>query len=321
MKIYWIDDDPGRKHFANDIGASFVDARSASFTDELDALLSGRMPKLVILDHFLRNTKSENRMYKRGSTIAEAIKEQWPNCPVIGVTAAANEADIDQRTRLTYDQLFHSYRFLNNRSQINVMADGFAQIKKKEPKSVKSLISLLKPPKDEVARLEAALPSELKGEMLDDSTPSLFYRWVNRITNRAGFLYDHLWVATFLGLNEKGFEKVMGEFERARFTGIFSDNEDPRWWSSLLTEILFNTVTPELSEMSWSVGRRLPNITQGDYSRCYKCRKSDPPPETVAYLDSVDYERRFPMHLEHTALHPGFKREMYFEDIRLMEGD
>jgi len=63
----------------------------------------------------------------------------------------------------------------------------------------------------------------------------------------------------------------------------------------------------------------LDGITPRYYSECYVCDEKDPP-ETVAYLDSQTDERQ-PMHLKHTVLHPGFNREIFFEDIRMMEDE
>jgi hypothetical protein len=60
----------------------------------------------------------------------------------------------------------------------------------------------------------------------------------------------------------------------------------------------------------------LDGITRRFYSECYACDDENPP-DTVAYLDTESDERQ-PMHLKHTVLHPGFKRELFFEDIRMM---
>lgn len=178
----------------------------------------------------------------------------------------------------------------------------------------------MKPLKDERSRLKATLPNDLKVSSLDAGAPSTFYRWVKHLFERPGFLYDELWASTFLGLNEIGFEKIKGTFDNARYKGIFNNDDEIRWWSNRLTELLFDAVAPESGEMSWDIGRKLEGISREDFSRCYNCRKTTPAPETVAFLDRESQDKR-PMHLGCTILHPSFKRELYFEDVRMMEGE
>jgi hypothetical protein len=136
--------------------------------------------------------------------------------------------------------------------------------------------------------------------------------------SRAGFLYDKLWSATALGLNETGFDKVVDDFDSAKYKGVFYRDNDPRWWTSHLMSSLYKICKPQSGELSWQVGRRLPSIKTQDYSRCYVCNNEFP--ETVAYLDSASSERR-PMHLGCTVLHPRYKRELYFEDVRMLRGN
>jgi len=196
-RIIWIDDNPGRAQTAEDFGATFVGVWSADFADKVEALLKGQQPRMVILDHILDKTPTTNPFFKRGSTIAEAIKGQWPACPVIGVTNIDNIEDIDRRTKLTYDALFRYYNFGEYLGRIESIADGFALIAKRNPSNAVELIELLKRPSQESERLVAALPDALKGPSLDASVASSLYRWVDHLFSRPGFLYDPLWAATF----------------------------------------------------------------------------------------------------------------------------
>ncbi len=142
------------------------------------------------------------------------------------------------------------------------------------------------------------------------------YRWVDHLLDRPGFLLDNVWSATLLGLNEVGFQRVADEFEKAKYAGVFTRPDEPRWWSSRLTELLYKHCTTQSGEMSWQAGRRLPGVN-GHFSRCYRCHEDFP--ETVAYLDAESNERKA-MHLKCTVLDPRYKRELYFEDIRMMRG-
>jgi hypothetical protein len=315
--IIWIDDNPARAKTAQEFGATFEDVRNADLAEKVEELLKGQQPRMVILDHILDKTSTTNPLFQRGSTIAEAIKEQWPGCPVIGVTNIDKVEDIDRRTRRTYDALFRYYNFGKYLERIESIANGFALVAKKAPSNATELVALLKPPSQEVERLLAALPDNLKGPCLDASVASSLYRWADHLMSRPGFLYDTLWAATFLGINELGLTKVQKHFEKGKYAGVFSVDRNSRWWSGLLTLQLYKLCPPEAGEFSWNVGRRLDGITPRYYSECYVCDEKDPP-ETVAYLDSQTDERQ-PMHLKHTVLHPGSKRELFFEDIRMME--
>ena len=316
-KVFWIDDDPRRRRTADDLGATFIDVHDEDVAKKAEGLLKGPQPALVIVDHILDKTIPRGRLLQRGSTIAEAIKEQWPSCPVVGVTNVDNVEDIDLRTRGIYDALFPFQEFRRHFSRIESMRNGFSLIARTSLVSAHRLVCLLKPPTEEIGRLIDALPNDLKKNFGDASLPSRLCRWVDRLMDRPGFLYDSLWAATMLGLTEAGFKKVGRRFERGEYRGVFRRIDDPRWWSKNISEALYREHKPEAGEMSWHVGRRLKGITRDHYSRCYMCGK--PFPDTVAYLDKASGERQA-MHSKCTVLHPRFQRELYFEDIRMMQG-
>lgn len=315
--IVWIDDNPGRKRTAEDLGAKFINVENKDLAPKVEEFLTGPQPPLVILDHVLDKTTTTNPVFQKGSTIAEAIKERWPSCPVVGVTNVDNIKDIDVRTMRIYDALFPFQNFSQYIDRINAIKKGFAFVSRTKAMAASKLVRLLKPPEDEVERLVAALPDDLKKSFRDPSVASRLYRWIEGIMDRPGFLYNKLWAATFLGLTESGFRKVQGRFKQGKYTGVFARSDDPRWWSSRLSELLYKQGEPASEEMSWHVGRRLRGIKKDHYSRCYACN-DESPPETVAYLDAASDQQRA-MHLKCTVLHSRYQRELYFEDIRMMQ--
>lgn len=320
-KIIWIDDSPNRLSTANAVGAIFINVNGKDPAPEIQVLLKGPQPSLVILDHILDKTTTENPIFQKGSTIAEAIKEKWPFCPVVGITNIDNLGQIDLRTKATYDILFPFYDFSKYIDRLEEIRKGFTLIIRTQSKTANSLIQLLKSPDDDIERLIAALPGDFKEKEFakDASVASRFYRWVqDYLMARPGFLYDTLWTATFFGLTELGFKKIVGEFEKGRYAGIFARQNDTRWWSSRLSWLLYKLCIPQAQEMSWHTGRRLPGIKKQHFSKCYACNDHSPP-ETVAYVDAASSERHA-MHLTCTILHPHHKRELYFEDIRIMQG-
>lgn len=316
-KMVWIDDNPGRESTAADLHAHFVNVRGKDLAPVLKALLGGPLPRLVIIDHVLDGATNTHPVFLKGSTIAEAIKEKWPCCPVIGVTNADKLTRIDLRTRETYDALFLFQNFGKYIDRIRGIAHGFALLTKTDS-DIQTLIRLLKPPSEETPRLLDTLTDDLKGSTQDRSVVSRIYRWVEHLMERPGFLFDALWSATLLGLNEAGFDRVSSIFDGAKYTGVFAQPDEPHWWSSRLSDRLYRRHKPEPGELSWHSGRRLPGIKKEHFSFCHYCKEEFP--ETVAFLDEDTTERRA-MHLKCTLLHPLHKRELYFEDIRMMRGD
>jgi hypothetical protein len=318
QKIIWIDDNPDRQSTARDLGAAFVDVKNQDLGPVLEFMLKGPAPQLVIIDHVLDKAGANTQqILRRGSTIAEGLKERWPGCAVVGVTNAPNLTDVDLRTKETYDDLFPFQEFKRYFDRISGIAKGFALLEKKRPKP-QAMVKLLKPPGDEVQRLLDALNDDLKTGSQDASVGSRIYRWVGRLMDRPGFLYDALWSGTLLGLNQSGFAKVRDTFETAKYSGVFARPDDARWWSAALSTKLYKLCTPQPGELSWHVGRRLPGIKKEHFSICHRCKESYP--EIVGYLDEATKEQHA-MHLKCTVPHPLYGRELYFEDIRMMRGN
>jgi hypothetical protein len=314
-KFVWIDDNPQRETTARELSATFINVRGKDVAAELAKLLEGHEPSLIVIDHILDKTAADTHpIFSRGSTIAGAIKEKWPSCPVIGVTNADKLSGIDLRTKGSYDTLLPFLHFGRYFDRITGIARGFATIARQGSNNAR-LIKLLKPPASTIERLRDALTDDLKLPSQDRSVPSRMYGWIEQLMERPGFLYDAVWAATLLGLTEDGFNKVLGQFEKAKYSGIFARPNECRWWSSELTSRLYKGYKPEQGELSWHVGRRLPGIKKQHFSGCAVC--GDAYPETVAFLDEATNERR-PAHLKCTVLHPHHKRELYFEDVRIL---
>ena len=151
--MIWIDDNPDRRRTASNLAevssvlVDFIDVKNKILGEKLSKMLEGRQPSAVIVDHVLDKTIAENRVFATGSTVAEAIREKWPSCPVVGVTAAEHRDSIDIRTKKTYDELFFFTDFQFAIPQLPVIADDFAQIASSTARQPMSLVRLLKPPK------------------------------------------------------------------------------------------------------------------------------------------------------------------------------
>jgi CheY-like chemotaxis protein len=324
--VLWIDDDPQKKRRASEnlkdrlnLDVKFIDVENKNLPAELKQILSGDEPDLILMDHMLNRVNING--YERGSTAAEVIHEEWPDCPIVCVTAAPLR-NIDRHQRSIYEDIFEFDNISLYDSTIISIAESFQKLKMKKnrPQSIDDFIKLLRAPEDDKERLIAVIPKELKNEELyqDESLLLTISRWVRHtLMAKPGFLYDRLWTATLLGIKEESLPKIEHIFSKAKYSGIFADKGNERWWQSKLKEILFLQF-PEIDEIyPWKLGRKLPEITEADFSKCYASGEDFP--ETVAYTDEAAKTRK-PMRLRYTVSHPGFEKFLFFEEMRMMKG-
>src|SRR3989338_1788807 len=100
LNILWIDDDVKRASLAEDINASFESVRNKSVAETINKIQ--KKPDLVIIDHFLDSTRD----IRKGSTAAELIREKWPLCPIVGITAASKLSKTDFYNVEIYEDLY-----------------------------------------------------------------------------------------------------------------------------------------------------------------------------------------------------------------------
>ncbi|MCI0471263.1 MAG: response regulator, partial [Candidatus Aminicenantes bacterium] len=181
--ILWIDDDPERKKAAENLknrlalDIDFIDVKDKSLPDEIKGILSGKEPHLILMDHRLDNVKLNG--YKTGATAAEVIREQWPECPIVCVTAVELK-DIDLHKQSIYEDIFIYDNIADYESTLLSIAESFQGLKSEPPQNKDDFIKLLKAPGDEIDRLISILPGELKNEEYyqDKSLLLTISRWV-----------------------------------------------------------------------------------------------------------------------------------------------
>lgn len=324
MRFIWIDDDNGRQEAATnmeqalEVQVQFESVNGKKIDAELTRILdSNDEPDLVVMDHVLSLTDSET--IRKGSTAATRIKEKWTECPVVSVTNAFENTThhVDTRQKDAYENMFPAEQISEHYITIYSIAQGFKALKSKKPKSINEILKSLQCPEQERERIKKILPSEIKIEenLNDESLLIELYKWINNVLfKRPGFLYDELWSATYLGLTLEGFRIISDQFEPAKYTGVFHDNSRPRWWKSLIIEILFEKF-PQ-SGMPWVVGR---NLIQEEkyYSKDYATGEDYP--ETVAAVDQTIPADWQPMKLKYSEPHPSFENLLYFEELRIMK--
>jgi len=326
LRFVWIDDRPEREPMAENLGKTvnasvmFIDVKGKDVGAVLESLLSTKeQPNLLIIDHVLDKTSGAS-MTRTGSTMAEAVRAKWPQCPVIGVTAARKRKNVNVLKESRYDHLFQAERIKDHVHCIRSTAEGFSQIVALLTPTIEAIIELIGVPDEDRPAFIRSLPDDLLTDLSDDSLATRLHAWMrDALFGRPGFLYDRLWAATIIGLNERGFRKVEGLFREARYDGVFDSPERERWWRGRIKEILYQLCPSDGKQLPWELGRKLDGITRSDLSRCYASGESLP--ETVAYVD-VHSSERHAMRLRYTVPHPEYPALLYFEEVRVMgEGE
>ncbi|MCP4148112.1 MAG: hypothetical protein GY757_10225 [bacterium] len=323
LELIWVDDYAKRakvsKTLATMLNAKikFVCVEKKKPVDELRKLFKKPRPDLILMDHSLVNTDGG---FTTGSTAAEMIREVWPKCPIVCITGVKKK-DMPIHKRLAYEEVVPIDDMSEYKDTLLSIACSFKKLQDKAPDDIEDFIMTLAPPEDDIENLKSCLPSELKNKEIYQDGKSIIMaisRWVRKmLMEKPGFLYDRLWTATFLGLNDEGFKKVESIFAKAEYRGVFADKSKKRWWQSKLRDLLFAEIPERNSIYPWVVGHQLPGITEEDYCKCHISEEAFP--ETVGYNDETATDR-YPMRLRYTIPHPRFERTPFFEEIRMMKG-
>lgn len=320
LKFVWIDDDENRniactnleKHLK--VKCDFVNVKPKDV--DFLSIIDNVKPDLILIDHNL--TDIGTGTIKKGSTISALIREKNPTLAIACITAQ-DILGIDSQQRMSYESIFSYDNITEHYFTMQSIALAYRKMKLNIPKDIIELLVLMKAPKEEQFRLETIVPFDIKENFHDQGIYTNISHWIRDVLfERPGFLYDSLWSATLLGLNESGFKKIEKLFLPAKYKGIFADESKERWWKCELTKILSKYV--KTSGLPWEKGRMLPGITPRYYSKDYYTDFNEEFPETVAYIDETTNERA-QMKLKYTVSHPKFDKLLFFEDIKMMKAD
>lgn len=322
-QILWIDDYPQRSARAMDLedasgmNVEFISVKNKNLEEELVGIRDNYKPELVIIDHILDKTNQDS-LTRLGSTLAGFLREEWNQCPIFGITAVDKVGQIGIE-KYAYDELIEGDRFSEYISYIPKVVEGFKRCSK--VKSIKGWIDLLEGPKEEMERIRACMPHDIKTNVQKKGFPNRAYRWFRiKFYGMPGFLYDSDWVATFVGVKKKVVKKYLKHFKGTGYDGVFNNLNDQRWWKSRLYEVIYSKCEDENAayRASQDVANEVLCVKKEDRSKCYVCGKEWP--ETVAYVDESENAGTEQMHLGCTVAHTLYPYEPMFEEIRVMEG-
>jgi hypothetical protein len=311
MKIlYWIDDShdnqklpkgAAKRRLEEGLDVELRPNKPINQRADFDVLLDGINPKNtcgVIMDYQLTRV-GEHGQKVFGTTWAVEIRARYPSVPVIGISHCPEE-NIPKFQLESFLAFFSREKLTDANPEIdNLKAllagyrDAYRAFETQGKQSgVELMIKLLSPPLAMVDLVSSAIPSILRG-LWDKETPHAAGRWIwHELQGRPGFLFDELGLATHLGLNLKGFQRVRSKFDSARYQGAFASDGKPRWWVVVIRGIFEKLIGHQfvgpisgareelLKALKVSKGER-----NGLLSRAHTHKTSDAIPECVAYRD------------------------------------
>lgn len=334
MLFYWVDDQRDKYDSAKPLlekprgsrtkraETQFLDAGAP---EDLMVAITGwaEMPRpdLLLLDHVFNKTRRRNRFRIAGSTVAHVLRRNWPEVPMVCLTAMlqdtrARRTHSDRESEAQYLTLFQ-YETLSERvPQIYAIARDFPKVVKAKPSSGEDVAQLLGVPDGDREVFLSALPLEFKAPF-DASTPHRLSRWIIQVLREyPGFLYSELRAATYLGLSVAGYRKVQSHFSSARYKGPFAFDDAPMWWVDRLRTALYKAVPANAPSDSWRAGRQLPGLAATDYSVCHVNHSEGDVPDTVALLYPRGQE--VAVCAKYTSTHPDKISPPGFEEIKVV---
>ena len=182
----------------------------------------------------------------QGNTLAAAIRERLPDCPIVLITrdTILEQLNHQRRRQLVgrmqmYDELILKEDLDDNlnitRQELVSIAEGFSVLAQVKNKTWLSLVEAMVANQDENQVLREASPPLEEAEWI--VTDAAY--WIRKVVLEfPGILYDSLNAATRLGISEESFltEEVQNVMTPAKYTGVFAPTNG-RWWKGRLFEI------------------------------------------------------------------------------------
>ena len=335
--ILWIDDDPARENtykrvvegaFSQNVVLQFQCVESKSLFGTIDALPV--KPDLIIIDHFLAAAQHDkNSGIPTGISAAIYLRQKWSDCPIIGVTADNNsdKDDFDKTAfeMCAYNEIIFLDRFSDSVSFLPIITNGFQQVGTiRNLEEIKGLLGLADTDENDNSAWEqvcSTLPESVTTDLNKKLYTSRFYLWFrNTFFKNAGFLYDHQWLSTFLGIKiddsviNKYIERHGADFDAMRYKGVFSHAAAPRWWRHKLQAYIFSQ-SSDHAVTSQTIAQSVFQVAEEDRSVCYKSQEKLP--DVLAYVDQSSLQQ-VQVCRRHTEPHPTRPFVPFYEEPRIV---
>ncbi len=249
-KIAYIDDDPGElKEYTKKLKSNNkLEVEAISPEKKLDLnSIARENPALVIIDYLLEQAQRDGSTPEfMGSTFASIFREKLPEKPVVLLskrsllgTHLIQARDVGG----AYDEMFFKDDFSKGidiiiSGLINLI-EGFKLLKGKRKRNRRAIFDVLKASPAEEEDLLRANPPEALQKNEPWRVPEIA-KWLRKvILNYPGLLYNSLYAATLLGIDQKSFlsKQVQDVFKNCRYTGVFSKEDYPLWWKARVLRV------------------------------------------------------------------------------------
>lgn len=207
-------------------------------------------PDLILLDYDLSKSLTDRLLNIRGTALSTQLREWFQDLPIILFTKKSifntgRYSNVKSVLASIDDHIYKEDIIYNNKVCFNFiknLAEGYSRLRNSEDHSWKTLLELIKAPENEQRIKLSSPPIEVSAWPVFEIA-----EWIRNILLKyPGILYDSMYSATFLGIDEKEFlsEPIQGFFLEAKYKGIFELSEG-RWWKSVLIELASELIADE----------------------------------------------------------------------------
>jgi CheY-like chemotaxis protein len=298
----------------------FVDLQNKEVIKEVEqAIAEFTTPKMVLVDHILDKAIADSVIHK-GTSIVPLLREQWPNAPIIAVTAAYEDCVNDINSEV-YEDVIPIEWFSRFVAYVPTVIGGYDELTQM-PHDMDSLFSLMNVPDSETEAIRTSVPSAMKRRDGEPSFSHRVFRWFRRsFYRKPGFLLDRAWTALTVGVAKEHLSRYEDRILEAQYGGVFADPDDPRWWKARLYEYLLPDSRQRFSVSLCEAAKARLKISDSHASKCYRCGEKWP--EVMGFVDesTVNETAAEPLHLRCSRSDARFTSEPFYEERRVMLDD
>lgn len=282
-------------------------------------------PDIILMDHKLTEMSDQN---VTGSSLSELIKDKWPTIPIVGVTNIDIENKISASKKNIYDEIILKDELIKDKFLvIDSIARSYLTLKTSysKPRNKTSddiiknnICSWVGASEDDLERIFKIIPPEIIKSYKQPDFISLLSRWIRKeFIHYPGFVYDSMWSSTILGIKEDSFMEIKDKFKDAKYTGPFFLEKD-LWWKTKLLKCVYKLANDNIEAIPFLIKKKFKEIKDKDFAICENCGELFP--EIVGYVDD-SMSKKVPLHLKCSLLTNKIPSKLFYEDVRIMEGE
>lgn len=329
FNVLWIDDDEGRRESGRGgvgdderINIEPLPPREAAEKflneEEIDSNIGD--PDLALVDWYLHTDADDYT--GDGPSIEGILRDRFPTIPIYAFSGKYGTNDFDRERKRGKQRfaLITAPDRLNDEDIISDLED-YERIRNKSGEEIDGIMQLLDAPEGIKDKVQSTLPQEFAEGLPDDADPSSslrFAQWLRQeFLEKPGLLWDDIWTATKLGIDNEDFEHYRSSVVDAKYTGVFSHRND-LWWKVRVRDEIFDMADDQNQSVDrlWKTAPDLLGVEPDHQSACEidSCEKSHPP-QTVA-AGSPDEEPKFQVHYSCSNIDQSLASS--YEDFRVL---